>query len=62
MCYKLGEHDKTSLEDLWAFDGFQITLKLTVGYVTISGPEGVRRNALRAMCPKSPHSEDETRA
>ena len=38
------------------------TCKFSSGYATISRPEGVRRNALRAMCPKSPHSEDETRA
>ena len=31
-------------------------------YLQISGPEGVRRNALRAQRPKSPHFEESAQA
>ena len=37
---------------------FRLDLYLFINYLQVSGPEGVRRNALRAQRPKSPHFEE----
>ena len=55
------------LAALWCSEVAKIVLKLSfrgmgIGVRQVRRPEGVRRNALRAQRPKSPHFEESAQA